>query len=38
LAPHRVRQFKLSSDPQFVAKLKEVVGLSVDPPAHGKCP
>jgi len=34
LAPHRVRQFKLSSDPQFVAKLKEVVGLSVDPPAH----
>jgi hypothetical protein len=34
LAPHRVRQFKLSSDPQFVAKLKEVVGLYVDPPAH----
>jgi len=28
LAPYRVRQFKLSSDPQFVAKLKDVVGLT----------
>jgi transposase len=34
LAPHRVRQFKLSADPQFVAKLRDVVGLYVDPPAH----
>jgi transposase len=34
LAPHRVRQFKLSGDPQFVAKLRDVVGLYVDPPAH----
>ena len=34
LQPHRVRQFKLSTDPQFVAKLKDVVGLYVDPPAH----
>src|SRR5687767_1055085 len=34
LAPHRVRQFKLSNDPAFAAKLREVVGLYVDPPAH----
>jgi transposase len=34
LAPHRVRQFKLSNDPKFAAKLKGVVGLYVDPPAH----
>ncbi len=34
LAPHRWRQFKLSTDPSFVAKLRDVVGLYVDPPAH----
>src|SRR5712691_6957227 len=34
LQPHRVRSFKLSNDPQFAEKLKEVVGLYVDPPAH----
>src|SRR5580700_2193259 len=34
LQPHRCRQFKLSNDPQFVAKLRDVVGLYVDPPAH----
>ncbi len=34
LAPHRWRQFKLSNDPDFVAKLRDVVGLYVDPPAH----
>jgi transposase len=34
LEPHRVRQFKLSNDPDFVAKLRDVVGLYVDPPAH----
>jgi transposase len=34
LQPHRVRQFKLSTDPQFVARLRDVVGLYVDPPAH----
>ena len=34
LQPHRVRQFKLSTDPQFVDKLRDVVGLYVDPPAH----
>jgi transposase len=34
LQPHRCRQFKLSTDPKFVDKLREVVGLYVDPPAH----
>ena len=34
LRPHRVRQCKLSNDPDFVAKLRDVVGLYVDPPAH----
>ena len=34
LQPHRVRQFKLSTDPQFAAKLHDIVGLYVDRPAH----
>ena len=34
LQPHRMRQFKLSNDPRFVDKLRDVVGLYVDPPAH----
>jgi hypothetical protein len=34
LQPHRYCQFKLSTDPSFVAKLRDVVGLYVDPPAH----
>src|SRR5215216_6498295 len=34
LAPHRVRTFKLSRDPAFVPKLRDVVGLYVHPPAH----
>ena len=34
LAPHRMRTFKLSTDPKFAEKLKDVVGLYVDPPAH----
>jgi len=34
LQPHRVRSFKLSNDPKFAEKLKEVVGLYVDPPTH----
>ena len=32
LQPHRVRTFKLSRDPDFEAKLIEVVGLYLDPP------
>jgi transposase len=34
LQPHRVRQFKLSTDRQFATKLRDIVGLYVDPPAH----
>jgi transposase len=34
LQPHRWRRFKLSSDPKFVEKLRDVVGLYLDPPAH----
>jgi len=34
LVPHRIRTFKLSTDPLFVPKLRDVVGLYVDPPAH----
>jgi transposase len=34
LQPHRVRQFKLSNDPKFTEKLRDVVGLYVNPPAH----
>src|ERR671929_172435 len=30
----RRRAFKLSKDPQFAAKLRDIVGLYVDPPAH----
>ena len=28
------RSFKLSNDPKFAEKLKDVVGLYIDPPAH----
>jgi len=34
LAPHRWRAFKLSKDPAFVEKLRDIVGLYVSPPAH----
>ena len=34
LQPHRVRRFKLSTDPAFAARLGDVVGLYLDPPAH----
>jgi hypothetical protein len=29
-----VHTFKLSNDPKFAAKLKDIVGLYIDPPAH----
>ena len=32
LRPHRVTRFKLSTDPQYVAKLQDVVGLYLHPP------
>ena len=34
LQPHRVRRFKLSNDAKFAAKVEDIVGLYVDPPAH----
>ena len=34
LQPHRIRSFKRSKDPDFVAKLHDIVGLYMDPPAH----
>src|ERR671910_1977659 len=34
LQPHRIRTFKRSNDPEFAAKLEDIVGLYVDPPAH----
>src|SRR5882672_5921874 len=34
LQPHRICQFKLSNDQRFAEKLRDVVGLYVDPPAH----
>ena len=34
LVPHRVRTFKLSRDPAFLPKLRDVVGLYMHPPAH----
>ena len=32
LAPHRIRAFKLSNDPNFESKLIDVVGLYMNPP------
>lgn len=32
ITPHRVDYFKLSTDPHFVQKLRDVVGLYLDPP------
>jgi transposase len=34
LQPHRLETFKLSTDPDFVAKVRDVVGLYVTPPQH----
>lgn len=34
LKPHLVRTFKVSNDPLFVEKVRDVVGLYLDPPAN----
>jgi transposase len=34
LKPHREQTWKLSSDPQFIEKVRDVVGLYMDPPEH----
>jgi transposase len=32
LQPHRVENFKLSKDPQFVEKVRDIIGLYLNPP------
>jgi len=34
LQPHRIETFKFSTDPQLEAKIRDVVGLYLDPPAN----
>ena len=34
LQPHRSKNFKLSKDPQFVEKVRDIVGLYMNPPDH----
>jgi transposase len=34
LQPHRIRTFKKSNDPAFAAKVEDIVGLYMNPPAH----
>ena len=34
LKPHRFRSFKLSNDPFFVEKVRDIVGLYLDPPTE----
>jgi hypothetical protein len=34
LKPHAVETWKLSTDPQFIAKVRDVVGLYMSPPEH----
>src|SRR6202041_2657103 len=34
LQPHRTETFKLSTDPLFVDKVRDVVGLYMSPPDH----
>jgi transposase len=34
LQPHKTRLFKLSNDPEFVIKLRDIVGLYLNPPEH----
>jgi DDE superfamily endonuclease len=34
LQPHRSANFKLSQDPQFVEKVRDIVGLYMNPPDH----
>ena len=34
IQPHRTRTFKLSTDPFFVEKVRDIVGLYLNPPEH----
>jgi transposase len=35
LQPHRIESFKFSTDPEFVSKVRDIVGLYLDPPERG---
>jgi putative transposase len=35
--PHRTRSFKLSTDPFFIEKVRDIVGLYLNPPDHAWC-
>jgi putative transposase len=37
LQPHRSKSFKLSTDPFFVEKVRDVVGLYLNPPTRPWC-
>ena len=34
LQPHRVKSFRLSNDPLFIEKVRDIVGLYMNPPDH----
>ena len=34
MQPHRTESFKLSPDPQLIEKVRDIVGLYMDPPEH----
>ncbi|MGY3533225.1 hypothetical protein ACVILK_003190 [Bradyrhizobium embrapense] len=38
LQPYRSESFKLSSDPLFVDRVRDIVGLYLSPPNPGACP
>ena len=38
LQPHRAESFKLSTDPFFVEKVRDIVGLYLDPPVRHEAP
>ena len=37
IQPHRQRHFKLSTDPFFVEKVRDIVGLYLHPPRQSRC-
>jgi len=37
LQPHRVETFKLSTDPLFVEKVRDIVGFYLSPPERAIC-
>ena len=37
LQPHRTETFKLSPDPLLIDKVRDIVGLYLNPPQHAPC-